>query len=129
MRVLLVSNTTTTTTLSLSFPPSPKPSAPSRLGPDSVHWAKKALVGAQGGALSLGLLLSSPSSLAIESPSPPTVPEYCREDEGDVIAEPGAPEPVATNEGIVEEAWEIVNDSFLDTGGRSWLPENWKVRR
>ncbi|XP_004295422.1 PREDICTED: carboxyl-terminal-processing peptidase 1, chloroplastic [Fragaria vesca subsp. vesca] len=130
MRVLLVSNTTTT--LSLSFPPSPKPSAPSRLGPDSVRWAKKALVGALGGALSLGLLVSSPSSsLAIESPSPspPSVPEYCREDEGDVIAEPGAPEPVATNEGIVEEAWEIVNDSFLDTGGRSWLPENWKMKK
>ncbi|XP_062016643.1 carboxyl-terminal-processing peptidase 1, chloroplastic isoform X2 [Rosa rugosa] len=133
MRVLLVSNTTT---LSLSSPPSPKPLAPSRLGPNSIHWAKKALIGALGGALSLGLLVSSPASLAFESSSPPSsIPaqppsssEYCKEDEGDVIAE-SAPEPVATNEGIVEEAWEIVNDSFLDTGRRSWLPENWQMKK
>ncbi|PRQ29355.1 putative processing peptidase [Rosa chinensis] len=132
MRVLLVSNTTT---LSLSSPPSPKPLAPSRLGPNSIHWAKKALIGALGGALSLGLLVSSPASLAFESSSPSSIPaqppppsEYCKEDEGDVIAE-SAPEPVATNEGIVEEAWEIVNDSFLDTGRRSWLPENWQMKK
>lgn len=124
------------TTLSLSSPPSPhtpKSLIPSHLGRNSIIWAKKALVGALGGALSVGLLVSSPSSIAIES-SPvsvqvqPPSSEYCREDEGEVIAESG-PEPVATNEGIVEEAWEIVNDSFLDTGRPSWSPENWQVRR
>lgn len=124
------------TTLSLSSPPSPhtpKSLNPSHLGRNSINWAKKALVGALGGALSVGLLVSSPSSIAIESSpvsvqvQPPSL-EYCREDDGDVVAESG-PEPVTTNEGIVEEAWEIVNDSFLDTGRRSWSPETWQVRR
>lgn len=32
-----------------------------------------------------------------------------------------------TNEEIVEEAWQIVNDSFLETGGHRWSPDSWLV--
>lgn len=32
-----------------------------------------------------------------------------------------------TDERIVEEAWNIVNESFLGTGRRWWLPEVWPI--
>lgn len=33
-----------------------------------------------------------------------------------------------TNEDIVEEAWEVVNESFIgDAGHRAWSPEKWLV--
>ncbi|XP_052181460.1 carboxyl-terminal-processing peptidase 1, chloroplastic isoform X2 [Diospyros lotus] len=90
----------------------------------SLNWPQKTLIGSLTGALSFGLLFFSPSSLALNSQSPfsqpqPSSPEYCREE----MLEK-APEP-ATNEGIVEEAWEIVNDSFLDTGRGRWSPKTW----
>ncbi|XP_041027147.1 carboxyl-terminal-processing peptidase 1, chloroplastic isoform X1 [Juglans microcarpa x Juglans regia] len=110
----------------------------------SADWAKKSLIGALSGALSFGILFSSPCSIAFQSPtvqSPPPPPpsssslstkhdsssELCREDERLVKAETG-PE-VVTNEGIVEEAWEIVNDSFLDTGRHRWSPQTWKRKK
>ncbi|XP_042945343.1 carboxyl-terminal-processing peptidase 1, chloroplastic isoform X2 [Carya illinoinensis] len=108
----------------------------------SADWAKKSLIGALSGALSFGILFSSPGSIAFQSPtvqSPPPPPssslstkhdsssELCREDERLVKAETG-PE-VVTNEGIVEEAWEIVNDSFLDTGRHRWSPQTWKQKK
>ncbi|VVB08246.1 unnamed protein product [Arabis nemorensis] len=34
---------------------------------------------------------------------------------------------LVTNEGIVEEAWEIVNDAFLDTRSHSWTRETWQM--
>ncbi|KAJ1426199.1 Tail specific protease [Sesbania bispinosa] len=39
-----------------------------------------------------------------------------------------APE-VVTNEGLVEEAWQIVNDSFLDTGRHRWSQDTWQLKR
>lgn len=37
-------------------------------------------------------------------------------------------EPNLTNESLVEEAWEVVNQSFLpDAGTRPWSPELWLV--
>lgn len=84
-------------------------------------------------ALSLGLLLGSPPSLAVDLDSsinqlkpyggPPI--EDCLEDEQEEREEVGA--QVVTNESIVEEAWEIVNDSFLDAGRRRWSPEMWQA--
>lgn len=108
----------------------------------SVDWAKKSLGGVLSGALSLGILFSSPCSIAfqsptIQSPPPPATPssslstkhdlssKLCLEDERLVKAETG-PE-VVTNEGIVKEAWEIVNDSFLDTGRHRWSRQTWQV--
>ncbi|KAG6755036.1 hypothetical protein POTOM_040850 [Populus tomentosa] len=102
----------------------------------SNNWTRKTLLGgAITGVLSINLLLSSPSLLALESPSPSLLQsqstEYlCREEETqqDFKVESEAPQ-VVTNEGIVEEAWEIVNDSFLDSGGRRWNPQSWQQKR
>ncbi|KAL9346417.1 hypothetical protein Peur_061270 [Populus x canadensis] len=102
----------------------------------SNNWTRKTLLGgAITGALSINLLLSSPSLLALESPSSSLLQsqstEYrCREEETqqDFKVESEAPQ-VVTNEGIVEEAWEIVNDSFLDSGRRRWTPQSWQQKR
>eukprot|EP00258_Populus_trichocarpa_P051298 XP_024467317.1 carboxyl-terminal-processing peptidase 1, chloroplastic isoform X3 [Populus trichocarpa] len=102
----------------------------------SNNWTRKTLLGgAITGALSINLLLSSPSLLALESPSPSLEhsqsTEYlCREEETqqDFKVESEAPQ-VVTNEGIVEEAWEIVNDSFLDSGRRRWTPQSWQQKK
>lgn len=93
-------------------------------------------------ALSLGLVFSSPSnstaldSFPLISSSSISLTElnsvkresYCREED---VADPDltAPEPEEmTNEEIVEEAWQIVNDSFLDTGRHRWSRDTWLVR-
>ncbi|BFG28050.1 hypothetical protein CerSpe_143230 [Prunus speciosa] len=138
MRVLLLSNTTTLSLSSLPPPRTPKSPIPSNFRRNSINWAEIALVGALGGALSFGLLVSSPSSsIAIEfSSSSSSVqvqpslqpPEFCSEDEGDETAELGS-EPAVTSEGIVEEAWEIVNDSFLNTSRSRSFPETWQRKK
>jgi hypothetical protein len=82
--------------------------------------------------LSFGFFFSSlPSSAsALQPPSLP-IPlspstETCRDvDLPDVIL-PTAPE-VVTNEGLVQEAWQIVNDDFLDTGRNRWSQDTWQV--
>ncbi|XP_030969474.1 carboxyl-terminal-processing peptidase 1, chloroplastic [Quercus lobata] len=98
---------------------------------NSISWTKKTIITALSGALSFGLVFSPPCSVALESPtiqSPPSPSsEYCREDEQVLKAESG-PELV-TNAGIVEEAWEIVNDSFLDTGRHRWSPQTWQEKK
>ena len=106
--------------------------------PISSKWPQKHSIGTAvtGVALSFGLLLSSPtplslatdSSAAIEHSPLPSSPstEVCEEDEREFRAEAAAPN-LATNEGIVEEAWEIVNDSFLDTVHHRWSPDSWLV--
>ncbi|XP_058095218.1 carboxyl-terminal-processing peptidase 1, chloroplastic isoform X3 [Magnolia sinica] len=106
-----------------SYPPiisSYKHNSPQR----SPEWHQTLAFHALAGTLSFGLLLASPPpSLSLQSPSlqSPTT-QFCLEDEG--VVEEVAPESV-TNEGIVEEAWEIVNDSFLDAGRHRWSPDMW----
>lgn len=66
----------------------------------------------------------------MESPtiqSPSSSSELCREDERVANTET-RPEAV-TNEGIVEEAWEIVNESFLDAGRHRWSPQTWQQKK
>ncbi|XP_058199141.1 carboxyl-terminal-processing peptidase 1, chloroplastic isoform X5 [Rhododendron vialii] len=92
----------------------------------TLNWPQKTLISALTGALSLGLAVSPLSSLAL--PSPLNQPqnhstEYCRQEEREDSFD-AAPESI-TDEGIVEEAWEIVNDSFLDTGRHRWSPDTW----
>ncbi|XP_010243687.1 PREDICTED: carboxyl-terminal-processing peptidase 1, chloroplastic isoform X2 [Nelumbo nucifera] len=100
-------------------------------------WPQKLLLRAFTAALSFGFIVSSPSSIAIaaQSPSlqippPPSPPsELCQEEEE---AEEQTPEPApefVTNEAIVEEAWEIVNDSYLNTGRRQWSPDIWMQKK
>ncbi|XP_059664713.1 carboxyl-terminal-processing peptidase 1, chloroplastic isoform X2 [Cornus florida] len=102
---------------------------------NTLNWPQKTLIGSIAGTISFGLLISSPnSSIAFESPSSiqssssSTTTEYCREEEIREERYEKAPELV-TNEEIVEEAWEIVNDSFLDTGRHRWSPEIWLQKK
>ncbi|KAJ9135918.1 hypothetical protein P3X46_033039 [Hevea brasiliensis] len=133
MRILLC-NSSSSLLLSSPSPPTPTHKSPIILTTTN-NWAKKTLLGAFTGALSLNLLLSSPFSVASESPSlQPQSPSYpsnslteqCREEEN--REEITGPQSV-TNDGIVEEAWQIVNDSFLDAGRHSWTPESWQQKR
>lgn len=85
------------------------------------------------GALSFSLAasLSLFDAAAVEIPSqvdlPPPTSDLCREDDGEMASTDVLPESI-TNEGLVEEAWEVVNESFLpDAGSRSWSPEKWMV--
>ncbi|KAF8024585.1 hypothetical protein BT93_F1683 [Corymbia citriodora subsp. variegata] len=92
---------------------------------------RKLVSAALSGALSFGLLFSPPSIAAESSPArttkyEPSV-EYCRAEEKEDAAAV-VPER-ATNERIVEEAWSIVNESFLGTGRRRWSPEAWQRKK
>ncbi|KAI3442307.1 uncharacterized protein J3R85_001424 [Psidium guajava] len=92
---------------------------------------RKIMSTALSGALSFSLLFSPPSIATESSParttkSEPSV-EYCREEEKEDGAG-AAPERV-TNEGLVEEAWNIVNESFLGSGRRRWSPEAWQRKK
>lgn len=110
---------------------------------NSLNLVDKTLIGAISGVLSFGLLLHSPSSVALDysavdffSLSSHSLPSSSLSDSSascideDELHEFGSSETVsspATNEDIVREAWEIVNDSFLDSGRNRWSPEAWKV--
>lgn len=61
--------------------------------------------------------------------SPDSSPEDCpNEEEADTeVLEDDVRSQLVTNEGIVEEAWEIVNDAFLDARSNTWSPETWQV--
>ncbi|CAH9121930.1 unnamed protein product [Cuscuta epithymum] len=128
-------------TLSLcnhSFPPLlySYPSPPFRLIAASHH--KAFITTGASIAISLGLLIS-PSSLASELPlnqssaislvqSNDKDQLNCREDEPDLSTSAAEPDLV-TNDGIVADVWHIVNDSFLNTGHRSWSPETWLSKK
>ncbi|KAL9263857.1 Carboxyl-terminal-processing peptidase 1, chloroplastic-like protein [Drosera capensis] len=132
--------------LALSFPkssPSPhtrhhttKNIKPSQTPQIPLPWLHKPLTALLSISLSLSLTISSPS-IALDSvpaPSPLSsataaeavgTEEYCGGEEDEGREERGGQYRVVTNEGIVEEAWEIVMDSFLDAKGRGWSPEYW----
>ncbi|XP_042008497.1 carboxyl-terminal-processing peptidase 1, chloroplastic-like isoform X2 [Salvia splendens] len=74
-------------------------------------------------ALSLGLFCASPSHSTALEPVPPQQELICREYD-DYVDDKSTGEAV-TNEEIVEEAWQIVNDSFLETGRHRWSPDSW----
>ncbi|XP_038705986.1 carboxyl-terminal-processing peptidase 1, chloroplastic [Tripterygium wilfordii] len=95
-------------------------------------WASRTMTGALTGAISFALIVSLPSpfsmaleysSVQVEAPSPfSSLPrESCLDEEQEENTETG---PV-TNQEIVEEAWQIVNDSFLDARRHRWTPETW----
>ncbi|KAL8227781.1 hypothetical protein R6Q57_015365 [Mikania cordata] len=89
-----------------------------------------------GAVISVNLIFFSPL-LPLPSPSiasnytPPVVQSECREEDKQIENEKrfeNAPELV-TNEEIVKEAWEIVNDSFLGTDRNRWSPQSWLQKK
>ncbi|CAJ1938412.1 unnamed protein product [Sphenostylis stenocarpa] len=76
-----------------------------------------------GAALSFGLLFSFPSVSALQLPAQP-----CSHLQPPQETLQIAPE-VVTNQGLVEEAWQIVNDTFLDTGRHRWSQDTWQLKR
>lgn len=93
-------------------------------------WPQSIALHALAAALSFGLVLTpTPPCTAAESTflqiAPPPA-ELCQEEDDQQTTEI-APQSV-TNEGIVQEAWEIVNESFLDAGQHRWSPEKWMVK-
>lgn len=59
----------------------------------------------------------------------PTEESICREEENYADLKLTGDTVSVTNEGIVEEAWQIVNDSFLDTGRHRWSPDSWLEKK
>ncbi|XP_062206421.1 carboxyl-terminal-processing peptidase 1, chloroplastic-like isoform X1 [Phragmites australis] len=95
------------------------PTAPPRAlpFPDALRAAAAAA------AVSLSLLTGDAAGAAVPQPT-----EVCR-DGGAAVEEEVRAEAV-TNEQLVEEAWEVVYESFLpDAGTRSWSPEMWMQRK
>ncbi|KAJ0837500.1 putative processing peptidase [Helianthus annuus] len=87
-----------------------------------------------GAALSFNLIffspLSPPPSIAADSTSS-AVQFECREEDQRLEDEQrlrNAPELV-TNEDIVTEAWQIVNDSFIGTDRSRWSPQSWLQKK
>ncbi|XP_073025334.1 carboxyl-terminal-processing peptidase 1, chloroplastic isoform X2 [Primulina eburnea] len=77
--------------------------------------------------LSLGIFYACPPDVFSIDFSTPTEESICREEENYV--DPKLTGDTVTNEGIVEEAWQIVNDSFLDTGRHRWSPDSWLEKK
>ncbi|KAF0902952.1 hypothetical protein E2562_022595 [Oryza meyeriana var. granulata] len=58
----------------------------------------------------------------------PRAPELCRN--GAAATKEETRTEVVTNEQLVEEAWEVVNEGFLpDAGSRPWSPEMWMKKK
>lgn len=130
MRVFLLCNSSS----SLSFsPPTTTHHRPQK--PLLIPPQKPSLITSlTGAALSFNLLFFSqlsplpPPSIASDF-TPSTFQSECREEDQRREEErrlERAPELV-TNEEIVKEAWEIVNDSFLGSDRNRWSPQSWLV--
>ncbi|TKY60109.1 Carboxyl-terminal-processing peptidase 1 [Spatholobus suberectus] len=104
----------------LKLSPPPTLSRPHLPIPTNPTFVRSTLLGA---ALSFGLLFSLPSVSALQPP-----PLTCRDVEP-LQETLQTPPEVVTNEGLVEEAWQIVNDTFLDTGRHRWSQDTWQLKR
>ncbi|MED6124448.1 Carboxyl-terminal-processing peptidase 1, chloroplastic [Stylosanthes scabra] len=120
---------------SFSRPQLPIPTANSRILCCSSNWVQNTLIGAISGALSFGLFFSLPfpppsssaATAALLEPPPSPSLQSCRD-----VVEPQQEElfpEVVTNEGLVQEAWQIVNDTFLDAGRHRWSQDAWQMKR
>lgn len=131
MRVFLLCNSSSSS-LSLSPPPTThhRPQKPLVIPPPKPSL----ITSLTGAALSFNLLFLSPLTPlpppSIASDFTPSIfQSECREEDQRREEErrlESAPELV-TNEEIVKEAWEIVNDSFLGSDRNRWSPQSWLV--
>ncbi|XP_020274153.1 carboxyl-terminal-processing peptidase 1, chloroplastic-like isoform X2 [Asparagus officinalis] len=101
--------------------PNPKPKNPRRL--------QNLLLGSIAGALAF-TIVSSPPLPSLASNPPAMDPSLCVEESSTEAMEDERPSESITNEEIVEEAWEVINDSYVgDVGSRPWSPEIWKKEK
>ncbi|KAL6615749.1 hypothetical protein ACP70R_038019 [Stipagrostis hirtigluma subsp. patula] len=107
---------------------SPNPGRRARPRPCALAFPDALRAAAAAAAVSLSLLTGDAAGAAVVSAAAPQAPEVCR-DGGAAVEEEVRAEAV-TNEQLVEEAWEVVNESFLpDAGSRPWSPEMWMQRK
>ncbi|KAL3616944.1 Carboxyl-terminal-processing peptidase 1, chloroplastic [Castilleja foliolosa] len=131
----------------LSFSPPPHPPALRRpksnsltlslknltAAPKSICWLKSSTItqtltsSILSVALSLGLFYASPSDVISLELNTSHEELNCVEDE--IYADDRLPAQAVTNEEIVKEAWDIVNESYLDTGRRRWSPDFWLKKK
>ncbi|XP_062217567.1 carboxyl-terminal-processing peptidase 1, chloroplastic-like isoform X3 [Phragmites australis] len=105
---------------------SPSPGRGLRTQPCALPFPDALRAAAAAAAVSLSLLAGDAACAAVAAAPQP--PEMCR-DGGAAMEEEVRAEAV-TNEQLVEEAWEVVNESFLpDAGSRPWSPEMWMQRK
>jgi hypothetical protein len=100
---------------------SPGPGRGPRRPPCALPFSDAVRSAAATVAISLSLLVGDAAVVAAPQP-----PEVCRN--GGAPVEEEVRGEAVTNEQLVEEAWEVVNESFLpDAGSRLWSPEMWMV--
>ncbi|XP_042390108.1 carboxyl-terminal-processing peptidase 1, chloroplastic-like isoform X1 [Zingiber officinale] len=120
---LLISSSSRSTSLSIFVDNHRRQLVGDDDGTGISHHLRNLLLRTVAGALSLSLVVSPAFGLADPSPA------LCREEDGVVDHAEVRPESI-TNKGLVEEAWEVVNESFLpDAGGRTWSQENWMQKK
>jgi carboxyl-terminal processing protease len=110
-------------------PPAPQPRASPGPGrgprrpPCTLSFSDAVRSAAATVAVSFSLLVGDAAVVAAPHPQPP---EVCRN--GGAPVEEEVRGETVTNEQLVEEAWEVVNESFLpDAGSRPWSLEMWMV--
>ncbi|RLM93391.1 hypothetical protein C2845_PM08G21250 [Panicum miliaceum] len=103
--------------------PGPGPGRGLRPPPCALPFPDALRAAAAAAAVSLSLLTGDAVGAVVAQPV-----EVCR-DGGAAVVEEVRGEAV-TNEQLVEEAWEVVNESFLpDAGSHPWSPEMWMQRK
>lgn len=55
------------------------------------------------------------------------LPEECSEEMTTTLLPKEEPVQEVTNESVVQEAWQVVNENFLDARHNSWSPDAWLV--
>uniref|UniRef100_A0A1D1YIU2 C-terminal processing peptidase n=1 Tax=Anthurium amnicola TaxID=1678845 RepID=A0A1D1YIU2_9ARAE len=110
---------------------------------DSSGWPSWQVVlrAVAGAAISFSLLTSSlplspdavaaaaDATAAVQLPPASAPSKHCSGEEEPGAASEGREPYVVTNKDIVEEAWEVVNESFLDVGDGGWSPEKWLQKK
>ncbi|KAF8695932.1 hypothetical protein HU200_036808 [Digitaria exilis] len=105
---------------------SPGPGLGHRSPPCALSFPDALRAAAAAAAVSLSLLTGDAVGAVAAAAAQPA--EVCRDGVAAVVEEVRA--EAVTNEQLVEEAWEVVNESFLpDAGSRPWSPEMWMQRK
>ncbi|XP_024376786.1 carboxyl-terminal-processing peptidase 1, chloroplastic isoform X2 [Physcomitrium patens] len=58
-----------------------------------------------------------------------TLPNQCTEEEATSLVPKEEPVQEVTNESIVEEVWQVVNENFLDARHNAWTADDWQKKK